>query len=52
MPTITAERPSVGNLEAPVITLLGSMDADQGVDGMALETESPRPFLAIIYNGI
>ncbi|WCM93304.1 hypothetical protein M5C99_00795 [Acidovorax sp. NCPPB 2350] len=42
----------VGQLEAPRITLLGSLDDTQGTGGMALEGQSPKPFLAIIYTGI
>ncbi|MEU9343760.1 hypothetical protein AB0D74_21390 [Streptomyces sp. NPDC048278] len=42
----------VGTLEAPEITPLGSLDADQGTTAMTPEGENPKPFLAIIYNGI
>ncbi|MDA8455739.1 hypothetical protein M4R22_13280 [Acidovorax sp. GBBC 3334] len=42
----------VGQLEAPRITLLGSLDDAQGTGGMALEGQDPKPFLAIIYTGI
>lgn len=43
---------SVGALEAPRITPLGSLDDDHGTDGIGLGTDSPKPLLAIIYNGI
>lgn len=42
----------LGSLEAPKITLLGSLDDDQGTSGLKLEAQSPKPFLAIIYTGI
>ncbi|MFF7467364.1 hypothetical protein [Streptomyces sp. NPDC008092] len=42
----------VGNLEVPEITPLGSLDADRGTTAMTPEGEHPKPFLAIIYNGI
>ena len=44
--------PLVGKLDAPKITLLGSLDDDQGTSGLGLEAQSPKPFLAIIYAGI
>lgn len=40
------------NFDAPKITLLGSLDDDQGTSGLGIEAQSPKPFLAIIYNGI
>lgn len=42
----------VGELDAPRITMLGSLDDDQGTSGLALEAQAPKPFLAIIYAGI
>lgn len=42
----------VGELDAPCITMLGSLDDDQGTGGLELEAQSPKPFLAIIYAGI
>jgi hypothetical protein len=50
--TDLAEPLSVGNIEAPRITPLGSLDDDQGVTGMGLENQTPKPIMAIIYNGI
>lgn len=35
--------------EAPKITLLGSLDDEQGSAGLQLDAS--KPFLAIIYNG-
>lgn len=53
---LTAERQEkssqVGDLDAPRMTLLGSLDDGQGSDGLQLDAERPEPFLAIIYNGI
>ncbi|MFJ9559277.1 hypothetical protein ACIRQQ_04430 [Streptomyces fuscichromogenes] len=43
---------SVGALETPKITPLGSLEADQGTPEMIPEGENPKPLLAIIYNGI
>jgi hypothetical protein len=43
---------SVGNLEFPRISQLGSLDDEQGVNGLGLKDETPKPVLAIIYNGI
>ncbi|MHA6885927.1 hypothetical protein [Ralstonia pseudosolanacearum] len=42
----------VGDLEAPKLTLLGSLDDDQGTEGFGLEASAPKPVMAIIYNGI
>lgn len=42
---------SVGELDAPRITPLGSLDDNQGESGLGLD-ENPKPLLAIIYNGI
>jgi hypothetical protein len=42
----------VGNLDAPRITPLGSLDDDRGTNGLGIEVEPPKPVLAIIYNGI
>ncbi|MEF9387930.1 hypothetical protein ACQUJT_14915 [Ralstonia pseudosolanacearum] len=42
----------VGDLEAPKLTLLGSLDDDQGTEGFGLETNAPKPLMSIIYNGI
>ncbi|MEU9454328.1 hypothetical protein [Streptomyces sp. NPDC048277] len=53
MPQAAIETPLfVGTLEAPRITPLGSLDADRGAAGTPVEGEHPKPFLAIIYNGI
>ncbi|MDT7843399.1 hypothetical protein [Streptomyces justiciae] len=41
----------VGSLEAPAVTLLGSLDDGQGANGIVLDGASPKPVLAIIYNG-
>ncbi|AXV79841.1 MULTISPECIES: hypothetical protein [Ralstonia solanacearum species complex] len=49
----TQARPAfVGDLEAPKLTLLGSLDDDQGTQGLDLETRVPKPLMAIIYSGI
>ncbi|MFJ9630728.1 hypothetical protein ACIQPR_39950 [Streptomyces sp. NPDC091280] len=48
----TADRQSVGNLEFPMITPVGVLDDEQGVSGMGLEDQTPKPLVAIIYNGI
>ncbi|GGN00523.1 hypothetical protein [Streptomyces fuscichromogenes] len=50
--TAMGTTPSAGTPEAPKITLLGSIDADQGTPEMMPEGGNPKPFLAIIYNGI
>lgn len=42
----------LGDLEAPGITELGSLDDDQGTEGLGLDAGAPKPILAIIYNGI
>ena len=42
---------SLGKLEQPKITLLGSLDDAQGTAAMGLTSEAPKVFLAIIYNG-
>ncbi|MHA6910408.1 hypothetical protein ACQUJS_18600 [Ralstonia pseudosolanacearum] len=42
----------VGDLEAPKLTLLGSLDDDQGTEAFGLETNVPKPVMAILYNGI
>ncbi len=42
----------VGSLEAPAITLTGSLDDDQGASGIVLEGAAPKALHAIIYNGI
>jgi hypothetical protein len=49
---VLAEPLMVGNLEAPRITSLGALDDEQGVTGMGLESQAPKPIMAIIYNGI
>ncbi|MGX9887877.1 hypothetical protein [Streptomyces sp. NPDC002276] len=49
---IVAEQLFIGKLEAPRITLLGALDDEQGVTGMGLESQTPKPITAIIYNGI
>lgn len=49
---VLAEPLMVGNMEAPRVTLLGALDDDQGVSGMGLENQAPKPIMAIIYNGI
>ncbi|WP_427924383.1 hypothetical protein [Streptomyces sp. cg40] len=49
---VVAEQLFVGNMEAPRITVLGALDDVQGVTGMDLETQTPKPLMAIIYNGI
>jgi hypothetical protein len=41
---------SVGDLDAPRIHLLGSLDDEQGLNGLA--SQSQTPLEAIIYNGI
>lgn len=46
------EAPLIGSLEAPSITFLGSLDDDQGTEGLGIETDQPKPVLAIIYPGI
>jgi hypothetical protein len=46
------EKLMVGNLEAPRIISLGVLDDEQGVTGMGLESQTPKPVTAIIYNGI
>lgn len=52
MTSITVEEsPMIGSLEAPSITLLGSLDDGQGTNGIMLDGASPKPVLAIIYNG-
>lgn len=53
MTQITLAEPLVlGSLETPRITPLGALDDEQGIDGMGLESQSPKPLMAIIYNGI
>ncbi|NEA98538.1 hypothetical protein [Streptomyces sp. SID13726] len=47
-----AEPLMLGSLEAPRITPLGALDDEQGVSGMGLENQPPKPLMAIIYNGI
>ena len=48
-----SQPPSVGDLDPPMITLLGSLDDDQGAYGLGLDAESPKaPVLVILYNGI
>lgn len=49
---LLAEQLMVGNLEAPRIISLGALDDEQGVTGMGLENQAPKPIMAIIYNGI
>lgn len=51
-PKMQIQLSMVGSLDAPKITLLGSLDDDQGTSGLKLEAQSPKPFLAIIYTGI
>jgi hypothetical protein len=50
--SVVAEQLLVGNMEAPRITPLGALDDEQGVTGMGLESQTPKPHMAIIYNGI
>ncbi|MGW1624809.1 hypothetical protein [Streptomyces sp. NPDC002172] len=53
MPQVAMETAlSVGTPEAPEITPPGSPDADRGVIAVTPEGENPKPFLAIICNGI
>ncbi|MFJ9565290.1 hypothetical protein ACIRQQ_35290 [Streptomyces fuscichromogenes] len=53
MPQVSIESPLfIGALEAPRITLLGSLDAEQGSAAIAIESETPKPFHAVIYTGI
>lgn len=40
----------VGELDAPSINLLGSLDDDQGTSGLGLEASNPKVFFAVIYN--
>lgn len=49
---VITETLMVGNLEAPSITSLGSLDDENGIAGMGIEQQSPKPLMAIIYNGI
>ncbi|MHA6844580.1 hypothetical protein [Ralstonia syzygii] len=42
----------LGDFEAPKLTLLGSLDDDQGTQGLDLEMHVPKPLMAIIYSGI
>ncbi len=41
----------VGEFDAPMITMLGSLDDDHGTSGFDLEGQSPKPIMAIIYAG-
>ena len=43
---------SVGDLDPPMITLLGSLNDDQGTNGLGLAAEGPQTIHAIPYNGI
>ncbi|MEU6375045.1 hypothetical protein [Streptomyces sp. NPDC046909] len=49
---VVAEQLFIGSMEAPRITPLGALDDEQGVTGMGLEEQAPKPVMAIIYNGI
>lgn len=40
--------PSVGDLDAPMITLLGSLDDGQAIDSLRLD-ETPKTTTLIIY---
>lgn len=50
-PEAQTQRATVGNLEAPSITSLGSLDDSQGTTGVGLSAVSMTPVFAIIYNG-
>ena len=50
--SLLTHEPMVGTLEAPRITFFGVLDDKQGVSGMGLEDQAPKPLVAIIYNGI
>lgn len=49
---MTSRAWSVENLEAPSITVLGSLDDDQETNGLGLDPSRPKPLLAIIYSGV
>jgi hypothetical protein len=51
-PEAPSQTSDVGRLEAPQITLLGSLDDSQGTVGIGLNTASSKPIFGIIYNGI
>lgn len=42
----------IGDLDVPQITLLGSLDDEKETSGLGLDAASPKPIMAIIYNGI
>ena len=50
-PEAQTQGAAVGNLEAPSITSLGSLDDSQGTAGLGLSAVSMTPVFAIIYNG-
>ena len=52
MTSIVIDEPlAVGNLEAPAIRPIGSLDDGQGTSGIVREDAAPKPVLAILYNG-
>ena len=52
MTSIVIDEPlMVGNLEAPAISPIGSLDDSQGTNGIILEDAAPKPVLAMLYNG-
>lgn len=50
-PATQPQKSTVGNLEIPSITSLGSLDDSQGTAGVGLSAVSMTPVFAIIYNG-
>ena len=48
----TFSEPGAGTIEAPTITLLGSLDDSQGGTNLSLSSVSSKPIFGIIYSAL